>query len=157
MNITLGCTLSSFGEHTLTIDLDRRQFRHGWLLGKSGTGKSTLLRNVIVEAIRNDIGIVVIDPNGDLVFELLNDIPADRLKDIVYIDPESDRTPDLGIFDHPDKEKAVQAFMSLMEAHSGRGWGPETAHILRGATDATLDPRAWHCGHFRPRGAMGSP
>ncbi|MGB8006431.1 MAG: type IV secretion system DNA-binding domain-containing protein [Terriglobales bacterium] len=132
-------TLSNFGERPFTIDLDRRQFRHGWLLGKSGTGKSTLLRNVIVEAIRNDIGIAVIDPHGDLIFDILNYIPESRLKDIVYIDPESDRAPDLGIFDHPDRERAVQAFMSLMEAHAGKGWGPETAHILRGATDAVLE------------------
>jgi DNA helicase HerA-like ATPase len=139
VNINLGTTLTNFGEKPFSIDLDRRQFRHGWLLGKSGTGKSTLLRNVIVEAIRNDIGIAVIDPHGDLIFDILNYIPESRLKDIVYIDPESDRAPDLGIFDHPDRERAVQAFMSLMEAHAGKGWGPETAHILRGATDAILE------------------
>lgn len=121
------------------IDLDRQQFRHGWLLGKSGTGKSTLLRNIIVAAIRHGMGIAVIDPHGDLIYDVFNYIPEDRLEDIVYIDPENNRAPDLGIFDHPDKEKAIQAFMSLMEAHSGKGWGPETAHILRGATDATLE------------------
>jgi DNA helicase HerA-like ATPase len=139
MIIHLGTTLTNFGEKPFSIDLDRRQFRHGWLLGKSGTGKSTLLRNVIVEAIRNDLGIAVIDPHGDLIFDILNYIPEHRLKDIVYLDPISERTPDLGIFDHPDRERAVQAFMSLMEAHAGRGWGPETAHILRGATDAVLE------------------
>lgn len=139
MQLTIGSTLTQFGERHFSINLDRSQFRHGWLLGKSGTGKSTLLRNIIVEAIRNDSGIAVIDPHGDLIFDLLNYIPERRLKDIIYIDPESDRAPDLGIFDHPDKEKTVQAFMSLMEAHSGKGWGPETAHILRGATDATIE------------------
>jgi DNA helicase HerA-like ATPase len=139
MLVNAGQTLTQFGGKQFFVDLDRRQFRHGWLLGKSGTGKSTLLRNFIVEAIRNDFGIAVIDPHGDLIFDVLNYIPERRLKDIIYIDPESDRAPDLGIFDHPDKEKAVQAFMSLMEAHAGRGWGPETAHILRGATDAVIE------------------
>jgi DNA helicase HerA-like ATPase len=139
MNIPLGYTQTIAGEKSFTIDLDRSQFRHGWLLGKSGTGKSTLLRNIIVAAIREGMGIAVIDPHGDLVYDVLNYVPADRLEDIVYIDPECDRAPDLGVFDHPDKEKAVQAFMSLMEAHAGQGWGPETAHILRGATDAALE------------------
>lgn len=139
MNIPLGYTQTIAGQKPFTIDLDRSQFRHGWLLGKSGTGKSTLLRNIITAAIREGIGIAVIDPHGDLIYDVFNYIPQDRLEDIVYIDPENDRAPDLGIFDHPDKEKAVQAFMSLMEAHAGRGWGPETAHILRGATDAVLE------------------
>ena len=139
MNIAIGQTVSTMGYKEFMIDLDRQQFRHGWLLGKSGTGKSTLLRNIIVAAIREGMGVAVIDPHGDLIYDVFNYIPEDRLEDIVYIDPENDRAPDLGIFDHPDKEKAIQAFMSLMEAHSGKGWGPETAHILRGATDATLE------------------
>ncbi|HLY39687.1 MAG TPA: type IV secretion system DNA-binding domain-containing protein [Terracidiphilus sp.] len=139
MQLPLGYTQTIGGQKSFTIDLDRSQFRHGWLLGKSGTGKSTLLRNVIVAALREQIGVAVIDPHGDLIYDVFNYLPQDRLEDVVYIDPENDRAPDLGIFDHPDKEKAVQAFMSLMEAHSGRGWGPETAHILRGATDAVLE------------------
>ncbi len=139
MQVPLGYFQTFGGEQPFTIDLDRGQFRHGWILGKSGTGKSTLLRNIIVAAIRSGMGVAVIDPHGDLVYDIFIYVPHSRLKDIVYIDPESDRTPDLGIFDHPDKEKAVQAFMSLMEAHSGSGWGPETAHILRGATDAVLE------------------
>ena len=139
MHINLGSTLTQFGDKSFSIDLDKRQFRHGWVLGKSGTGKSTLLRNIIVEAMRNDMGIAVIDPHGDLIYDLFNYVPESRLKDIVYLDPENERVPDLGIFDHPDREKAIQAFMSLMEAHAGRGWGPETAHILRGATDAVIE------------------
>jgi DNA helicase HerA-like ATPase len=76
MHVTVGETLTNFGSKPFTIDLDRKQFRHGWLLGKSGTGKSTLLRNIVVQAIRNDLGIAVIDPHGDLIFDILNYIPA---------------------------------------------------------------------------------
>ena len=70
MLVNAGHTLTQFGGKPFFVDLDRRQFRHGWLLGKSGTGKSTLLRNFIVEAIRNDFGIAVIDPHGDLIFDV---------------------------------------------------------------------------------------
>lgn len=139
MNLTIGHSLTKFGSVPFSIDLSRGQFRHGWLLGKSGTGKSTLLRNIIVAAIRAGIGLIVIDPHGDLVFDVFNYIPPDRLEDVLLIDPENDRAPDLGLFDHPDKEKALQAFMALMEAHAAAGWGPETAHILRAATDAILE------------------
>jgi Helicase HerA, central domain len=139
MQLTIGKTLTKFGDASFSIDLDRGQFRHGWLLGKSGTGKSTLLRNIIVAAMRAKMGIVVIDPHGDLVYDVFNYIPPERLEDVLFIDPENERAPDLGIFDYPDKEKAVQAFLSLMEAHAGPGWGPETAHILRCCADAVLE------------------
>src|SRR2546423_9774273 len=106
MNIEVGLTRTTVGQRPFYLDLDRRQFRHGWLLGKSGTGKSTVLRNIVVEAIRNEFGLVVIDPHGDLIYDIFNYIPRSRLKDIVYLDPDNERAPDLGIFDHPDKEKA---------------------------------------------------
>jgi len=137
MKLTIGTTLTKFGESPFTIDLD--QFRHGWLLGKSGTGKSTLLRNIIVAAIRSGIGVALIDPHGDLVYDCFNYIPPEFLKNVLFLNPENDRAPDLGIFDNPDKEKAVQVFMSIMEAHAGPGWGPETAHIFRSCADAILE------------------
>jgi DNA helicase HerA-like ATPase len=47
MQLTIGHALTQRGTIPFSIDLDRGQFRHGWLLGKSGTGKSTLLRNIM--------------------------------------------------------------------------------------------------------------
>lgn len=139
MQVQIGNSETYFGPRPFYLDLDKGQFRHGWLLGKSGTGKSTLLRNVIVEIIRNGSGLAVIDPHGDLVYDVFNYIPAERKDDLIYVDPESSRAPDLGVFDHPDKEKAAQALLSLLEAHAGSGWGPETAHIFRNAIDAVLE------------------
>jgi hypothetical protein len=139
MHVHIGNTQTQFGPRPFRLDLDKAQFRHGWLLGKSGTGKSTMLKSVIVEAIRDGCGIAVIDPHGDLVYDIFNYIPSWRKDDLVYLDPESSRAPDLGVFDHPDKEKAAQALLSLLEAHAGAGWGPETAHIFRNAIDAVLE------------------
>ena len=139
MDVHIGNKETNFGLRPFHFDLDKAQFRHAWLLGKSGTGKSTLLRNILVEAIRGECGIAVIDPHGDLVYDVFNYIPARRKDDLIYLDPESSRVPDLGVFDHPDKEKAAQALLSLLEAHAGAGWGPETAHIFRNAIDAVLE------------------
>ncbi len=139
MLVTLGTTLNVMGEADFKIDLDRSQFRHAWLLGKSGTGKSTLLRQIIVEAMRQGLGVAVIDPHGDLIYDCLNYIPQDRLKDIVYIDPENSRIPDLGILDYPDKSRALRIFMTLIEAHSAEGWGKQTASILRNVTRGGLE------------------
>ena len=65
--------------------IDRRQ--HIYMIGKSGTGKSTLLRNLIVQDIESGAGVAVIDPHGDLANELLDCIPSRRTDDLVYFDP----------------------------------------------------------------------
>src|SRR5437667_8855562 len=64
---------------------DRRQ--HVYVLGKSGTGKTTLLRNMIIQDIEAGCGVGVIDPHGDLATELLDCIPQHRIEDVVYFNP----------------------------------------------------------------------
>jgi len=64
---------------------DRRQ--HTYIVGKTGTGKTTLLANMIVQDIAAGRGVGVIDPHGDLAYELLNSIPPSRTDDVVYFDP----------------------------------------------------------------------
>ncbi len=64
---------------------DRRQ--HMYILGKSGTGKSAFLGNMIVQNIWNGEGVCVIDPHGELVESILATIPAHRVKDVVYFNP----------------------------------------------------------------------
>ena len=57
------------------------------MVGRTGTGKSTLLRNLAAGAMRDGRGLVVIDPHGDLYEELLERVPAERADDLVKIDP----------------------------------------------------------------------
>ena len=64
---------------------DRRQ--HMYILGKSGTGKSVLLSNLIVQNIQNGEGVCVVDPHGELVEEILGLIPENRIKDVIYFNP----------------------------------------------------------------------
>ncbi len=66
-------------------DDDRR--RHVYLIGQTGTGKSTLLGNMFIEDIEAGKGIAVIDPHGDLVQNALDFIPRNRLDDLIYFDP----------------------------------------------------------------------
>ena len=63
---------------------ERRQ--HVLLLGKTGVGKSTLLRNMIVQDIQAGRGCLFIDPHGDEAERLLDYIPPWRTADVVYID-----------------------------------------------------------------------
>jgi DNA helicase HerA-like ATPase len=64
---------------------DRRH--HLYTIGKSGTGKTTLLRNLILQDICAGNGVGVIDPHGDLATELLDLIPRHRIEDVVYFNP----------------------------------------------------------------------
>jgi len=61
--------------------------RHCYIVGATGTGKSTLLYNMIVQDIKNGEGVAVIDPHGDLYQQVLESIPKHRVDDVVLIDP----------------------------------------------------------------------
>ena len=64
---------------------DRR--RHVYAIGKTGMGKTAMLQNMAVQDIHNGNGIGFVDPHGEAAEELLDFVPADRIKDIVYINP----------------------------------------------------------------------
>ena len=81
------------------------------LIGASGTGKSTLLFNLIRQDIENGIGIAVFDPHGDLVDKILGIIPEERVSDVVLVDP-SDEEYSVGfniLSAHSDLEKNLRA------------------------------------------------
>src|SRR5215216_3412040 len=74
------------GEQPLLLRrVDRRQ--HLYVVGKTGTGKTTLLRNLILQDIEAGEGVGVIDPHGDLAKDLLEHVPPWRIDDVVYFDP----------------------------------------------------------------------
>ena len=66
-------------------DEDRR--RHVYLVGQTGTGKSTLLGNMVIEDIKAGKCLAVIDPHGTLVDLILGHIPKERMEDLIYFDP----------------------------------------------------------------------
>ena len=64
---------------------DRR--RHFYVLGKTGMGKSTLLENMTIDDIRAGRGVAVLDPHGEYAERMLDYIPAERKKDVIYFNP----------------------------------------------------------------------
>ncbi|MDD3002239.1 MAG: type IV secretion system DNA-binding domain-containing protein, partial [Candidatus Shapirobacteria bacterium] len=64
---------------------DRR--RHTYIIGKSGTGKTTLISNMAIDDIRKGRGVAVIDPHGDLCNTILDYIPSNRINDCCYFNP----------------------------------------------------------------------
>ena len=89
---------------------DRR--RHVYIVGQTGTGKSTLISNMAADDIRNERGVAVIDPHGDLINDLLGLVPKERFNDVIIFDP-GDYWHPLGLnmleyaFDRPEEKTFI--------------------------------------------------
>jgi hypothetical protein len=109
------------------------RLKHMYILGKTGSGKSTLLKNMIIQDIYNGEGVGVIDPHGDLVEELLDYIPQERLKDVVLVDPSDREFPiSINIFDNPDPRQQEYIALSILEVFKKYfdSWGPRLEYVL---------------------------
>ena len=112
---------------------DRR--RHIYVMGKTGTGKSTLLANMIISDLKHNQGVAVIDPHGDLVETVLHYIPSDRINDVIYLnpaDPEySVRLNPLEATGEEHKELVASGIIAIFQKLYSYSWGPRLEHILR--------------------------
>ncbi|MDP1743763.1 MAG: hypothetical protein Q8L51_03165 [Candidatus Amesbacteria bacterium] len=115
--------------------LDR--LRHMYVLGKSGTGKSTLLENMAIDDFKKGRGLAFIDPHGDSSENLLNYIPSSRINDTIYFNPDDREFPIklniLEISDPSQVELAVSGIMSIFHKIYGKFWGPRMQYIMRNA------------------------
>jgi hypothetical protein len=120
---------------------DRRQ--HMYCLGKTGTGKSTLLRNVILQDIYAGHGVGLIDPHGDLAEDVLDHIPRWRTDDVVYFNPaDLDYPIGLNLFEHIPQERRhlmASGLVGAMKAIWHDSWGPRLEYILYASVAALLD------------------
>jgi hypothetical protein len=106
---------------------------HAGVIGKSGTGKTTLLENIIIKTIEDGGGVTVIDPHGDLVDRALDFVPPFRINDVRYFDPTCDRNPGIpaletGSDPATSAENIVRIFRSLWPD----SWGPRSEWLLQG-------------------------
>jgi len=115
------------------LNADRR--RHVYVIGKTGTGKSTLLANMAINDLKHNKGLCVIDPHGDLVETLLDYIPKHRINDVVYFDPaDTERTVQINLFEGENvvhRELIASGIISVFKKLYGYSWGPRLEYILR--------------------------
>src|SRR5438093_6529983 len=120
---------------------DRRA--HLYLIGKTGTGKSTLLENLARQDIRNGHGLALLDPHGDLVERIWNQIPAERRPDCIYFNvPDIAHPLGFNPLENVPAERRPLAASGLLEVFKKiwiDTWGPRLEHIPRNALLALLD------------------
>jgi hypothetical protein len=116
---------------------------HLYAIGRTGTGKSTLLETLAVQDIRHGNGIAVIDPHGDLVERLAASVPPERQRDLVYLDPA--KAPEAFRY-NPLRgvraDKIPLAASGVLEAFKkiwGKSWGVRMEHILRNTLFALVE------------------
>lgn len=134
---TYGGTETKIG---LTPD-ERR--RHVYILGATGTGKSTMLLSMIEQDIKNNKGLSVIDPHGDLIDQIISVIPKERIQDVVYFNPDDigypmginllELTPGLNEEDSiREKEFIAESIISVFnKIYTDKYSGPRMEYILR--------------------------
>lgn len=108
---------------------------HMYIVGKTGTGKSSLLANMAISDIKQGNGIAVIDPHGDLAETLLSHIPEHRAHDVIYFNPSDIEYP---IAFNPLTPSSpdihylvVSGLISVFRKLYSEFWGPRLEHILR--------------------------
>ncbi|MEK7593037.1 MAG: DUF87 domain-containing protein [Patescibacteria group bacterium] len=129
-------------------DDDRR--RHMYVIGKTGTGKSQLLEEMVMQDIIGGKGVAVVDPHGDLIDGILQRIPPERAEDVIYFDPsDSERPLGLNMLEAKTEEQkhfVVTSIVGLMyklyDPMKTGIIGPRFEHAVRNAMlTVMVDPK----------------
>jgi hypothetical protein len=136
---TFGQTLTG---SPLTINDDERR-RHIYISGKTGTGKSTLLLNLMLSDLQNNRPFALLDPHGDLATTIADAVPPRLTPNVIYLDPQ-DPTHVVGL--NPlqnvpvDQRSKVAAHIVASFRHlSNDSWGPRLEYILTNIVRLLLD------------------
>ncbi|MGD0776046.1 MAG: DUF87 domain-containing protein, partial [Candidatus Solibacter sp.] len=118
---------------------DSARSRHVYIAGKPGQGKSTLMYWMAIQDIKRGASVCILDPNGDLVEDVLNRIPAEREDDVIYLDGLAPIPLDFMAWKHPDctdaqndlsrsilSDDLISMFRRLAEGE----WGPRMDSIM---------------------------
>ena len=120
---------------------DRR--RHVYIVGKTGMGKTELLKNMVIQDIRNGNGVGFVDPHGEASEEILKFIPKERVQDVVYVNPaDIDHPIAFNIMEDVDAEYRhliAGGLMGVFKKIWPDVWSSRMEYILNNAILALLE------------------
>ncbi len=110
--------------------------RHLLLLGPTGVGKSTVILNLVAQDMAAGRGVIVVDPKSDLVDDIIERVPAHRIRDVIILDPTDDEQPvgvNLLAGGAEAPELVAEQVLGTFHRLYASSWGPRTDDILRAA------------------------
>ena len=127
-------------ERPIYMNLDDRR-RHMYIIGKTGTGKSEFLKEMILQDIEAGNGVCAIDPHGEFIEDILELMPPERAEDVIYFNPSDlERPMGLNIMEAYSEEQqhfVVSSVIGLMyklyDPHRTGIIGPRFEHAIRNA------------------------
>ncbi len=119
------------------------RLRHTYVIGKTGVGKSTVLENMAIQDIQNGNGIAFIDPHGGTAEKLLEYVPENRIKDVLYFAPfDLEHPVSFNVLEDIGADKrhlVVNGLMSTFEKIWVDAWSARMAYILNNTLLALLE------------------
>ncbi|MBK9631946.1 MAG: type IV secretion system DNA-binding domain-containing protein [Saprospiraceae bacterium] len=130
------------GKKVIVTLSDQHRLRHMHVIGVTGTGKSSLLLKLIIQDVNQDRGIAVLDPHGDLIDEIIKNIPENRLKDVILVDPSDSEYPIglnlLSAYTDPEKIILSSDLVALFRRFA-TSWGDQMTSVLANAINAIIE------------------
>ncbi|HEX4007110.1 MAG TPA: type IV secretion system DNA-binding domain-containing protein [Acidobacteriaceae bacterium] len=133
---------SHAGKMTPVSLSSEQRSQHCYVIGASGTGKSTLLLNLIMQDIERGKGVAVLDPHGDLIDAIMGRIPEARIDDVLLLDPSDEAFP-VGVnvlHAHSEIEKnLLGSDLVAVFRRLSTSWGDQMTSVLGNAVLAFLE------------------
>lgn len=105
---------------------------HTWVLGPSGVGKSTVLHNMAVQIMDQGLGLVLIEPKGDLAWDVLKSVPEQRVNDVIWFNPADTQYPiGLNVLAGHDVERITGHVVGMFRDMYDDSWGSRLERILK--------------------------
>ena len=126
---------------------DEDRMRHIYIIGKTGTGKSELLKDMILQDIKAGKGVCFMDPHGDAIEDLLKLIPPERAEDVIYFNPsDTDRPMGFNLLEAKSADQmhfaataVINMMYKLFDPYKTGIVGPRFEHAVRNAMLTAMD------------------